>query len=269
MTPENAAQFEYHKMQLIGSLQTLANNMKECAAVAEQYAHIISGVPYMGNPNVFPPLANGQYPMPIMAPMAQDEQGKKRKARGDDGEGKRRVKKPKDPNAPKRPASSYLLFQNDIRSELKQKNPGMRNADLLNAISKLWSEMPQSQKDAYENRNKELKDQWRADKAVYESGKAGASGLPVAASTPAAPVAAAPVVTKAVPAPAVVATVEEESSDEETPAEEDENSSSDSSSDEDEAAPPPKKSKKETSAAAAKGEATETKKEKKHKKTKA
>lgn len=121
--------------------------MKECAAVAEQYAHIISGVPYMGNPNVFPPLANGQYPMPIMAPMGQDEQGKKRKSRGDDGEGKRRVKKPKDPNAPKRPASSYLLFQNDVRNELKQKNPGMRNAELLSTISRLWSEMPQAQKD--------------------------------------------------------------------------------------------------------------------------
>ena len=178
--------------------------MKECAAVAEQYAHIISGVPYMGNPNVFPPLANGQYPMPMMAPMAQDEQGKKRKSRGEDGEGKRRAKKPKDVNAPKRPASSYLLFQNDVRNELKQKNPGMRNNELLSTISKLWSDMPQAQKDVstrwgpewaasdcfqvYEARNKELKDQWRAEKAAYESGKAGASTLPVSVNVSPMPI---------------------------------------------------------------------------------
>lgn len=85
--------------------------------------------------------------MPVM-PMAQDEQGKKRKSRGDDPEGKKRAnKKTKDPNAPKRPASSYLLFQNDVRQELKAKNPTMRNNELLSAIAKMWAEMPQEQKD--------------------------------------------------------------------------------------------------------------------------
>lgn len=41
----------------------------------------------------------------------------------------------------------------------------------------------------YENRNKELKDQWRAEKAVYESGKAEASGLPVSYAVSSTPVA--------------------------------------------------------------------------------
>ena len=81
-------------------------------------------------------------------PMGQDEQGKKRKSRGDDAEGKKRSnRKPKDPNAPKRPASSYLLFQNDVRQELKAKNPNMRNNELLSAIAKMWAEMPPEQKD--------------------------------------------------------------------------------------------------------------------------
>ncbi|TBU50564.1 HMG-box protein [Dichomitus squalens] len=114
-----------------------------------------------------------------MAPMGQDEGGKKRKSRADDAEVKRRAKKPKDPQAPKRPASSYLLFQNDVRNELKAKNPGMRNNELLSAIAKLWSEMPQDQKDAYENRNKVLKDRWREEKAAYESGKTDGSAVPV------------------------------------------------------------------------------------------
>ncbi|KAI0706943.1 HMG-box, partial [Cerioporus squamosus] len=113
-------------------------------------------------------------------PIAQDEHGKKRKSRGgDDADGKRKVKKIKDPNAPKRPPSSYLLFQNEVRSELKAQNPGLRNNELLGAIAKKWSEMPQEQKDEYERRNRAAKDKWLAQKAVYESGKTGEAPVPV------------------------------------------------------------------------------------------
>ena len=135
--------------QVVGSLTQLAANMRECAVYAEQFAQMINGIPWTGNPAAFPALANGQY-MPVMPPMAMahDDHGRKRKSRGgDELDGKRRQKKPRDPNAPKRPPSSYLLFQNDVRAELKAKNPQMRNNELLSAISKLWSEMPQQQKD--------------------------------------------------------------------------------------------------------------------------
>ena len=122
--------------------------MRECASVAEQFAQIVGNFSFNGNPPPFPALANGQYPMPIPPSLpAAEETGKKRKSRGDDADGKRKIKKPKDPNAPKRPPSSYLLFHNDVRSELKAKNPGMRNNELLGAIAKLWSEMPQEQKE--------------------------------------------------------------------------------------------------------------------------
>ena len=176
--------------------------MRECASVAEQFAQIVGNFSFNGNPPPFPALANGQYPMPIPPSLpAAEETGKKRKSRGgDDADGKRK-KKLKDPNAPKRPPSSYLLFQNDVRNELKAKNPGMRNNELLSAIAKLWAEMPQEQKDvstlarphssplnclqAYENRNKALKDRWREEKAAYESaGKGEGSAVPVSPDTP-------------------------------------------------------------------------------------
>ena len=110
---------------------------------------MLSAMTWNGSAPAFAALPNGQYAMPVMPPMqmAHDDHGKKRKSRGDDSDGKRKHKKPRDPNAPKRPPSSYLIFQNDIRAELKAKNPGMRNNELLSAISKLWSEMPQDQKD--------------------------------------------------------------------------------------------------------------------------
>ena len=89
-----------------------------------------------------------QLPPAPAPPPAQT--GGKRKARDADDavEGKKKRKvKPKDPNAPKRPASSYLMFQNDVRQELKAKNPHLPNNELLNLIAKAWSEMPKEQKD--------------------------------------------------------------------------------------------------------------------------
>ncbi|KAI0643636.1 high mobility group box domain-containing protein [Trametes meyenii] len=259
MASDNAAQLEYHKMQLVGSLNALAHNMRECAAIADAFVHTLN---YGSNPGSFPPIgANGQFPMTMVPTMsvAQDEHGKKRKSRGDDTDGKKRAKKPKDPNAPKRPPSSYLLFQNDVRQELKAKNPNMRNNELLSAIAKMWAEMPQEQKDAYEQRNRAAKDQWLAQKAVYEA--AGKAGEPSA--VPIAPVPAV-VPVKAVVAPVVATT---SSSSEESTVEED--SSDDTSTDDDEAVeavPPAKKSKRE-SANPAKDDAA-PKKEKKHKKSK-
>ncbi|RPD62111.1 HMG-box [Lentinus tigrinus ALCF2SS1-7] len=268
---EHMASYEYHKMQLIGNLNQMATNMREAANAAEQLVQMIGAFPYGANPGAFAALANGQYQMPVMPPMpmVQDEHGKKRKSRGEDADGKRKVKKIKDPLAPKRPPSSYLLFQNDVRNELKAKNPGMRNNELLSAIAKLWSEMPQDQKDQYEQRNKAAKDTWLAQKLVYEQGKAGAAAVPVkVAAVPAvaAPVAAIPVA--AAPAPAAAAAQSDTSEEEEDDDEESSGSADASSDGESPVEPPPKKSKKEAVAAATPSK-EEGKKEKKHKKAKA
>lgn len=159
--PEGQAQFEYMKMQvcrwpaprrrvltstqLIGSLGAVAETMRNCATFAEQFAQLITPIGYPGAPMLLP---NGQMAqMPPPHPMEQT--GGKRKAPGDEEvEGKRKRKaKPKDPNAPKRPPSSYLLFQNEVRQELKAKHPGVSNNELLAMISQAWGEMPKEQKD--------------------------------------------------------------------------------------------------------------------------
>lgn len=63
------------------------------------------------------------------------------------GKKKRTVtKKKKDPNAPKRPPSSYLMFQNEIRKELKTQHPEIKHSELLTMISKQWAEMTDEQK---------------------------------------------------------------------------------------------------------------------------
>ncbi len=119
----------------MGSLNNLAEQMRNCSAVADQFARILGALPY-GTPV-------GHVPVPGAA----GPTGRKRKlAAAEDGDGKRK-RKAKDPNAPKRPASSYLIFQNDVRQELKQKHPEKTNNELLTMIAKLWSEMPREQKE--------------------------------------------------------------------------------------------------------------------------
>jgi len=67
---------------------------------------------------------------------------------GDASKKRKRATKPKDPNAPKRPASSYILFQNEVRKELKERHPDLTNADLLSLISEQWKQMSDEQKEA-------------------------------------------------------------------------------------------------------------------------
>jgi HMG (high mobility group) box len=89
----------------------------------------------------------------LSSPLLDDgiTKGKKRKAADhvEDTEPKKRTRKPRDPNAPKRPPSSYILFQNDIRKQLKEKNPKVSNNELLAIISKQWNEMPDQDKEVY------------------------------------------------------------------------------------------------------------------------
>lgn len=123
--------------------------MREAANVADQYSQLVRDSPYHpGTSNFLPP--NGQYLQmaPAPSPLHAAPTGGKRKNAEDGEDGKKRRKtKPKDPLAPKRPASSYLLFQNDVRGDLKAKNPHLPNNELLHLISKAWNDMPRGQKD--------------------------------------------------------------------------------------------------------------------------
>lgn len=55
-------------------------------------------------------------------------------------------KKIKDPNAPKRPPSAYILYQNDVRDTIRQENPGIVYKDVLTAVSERWKGMTDEQK---------------------------------------------------------------------------------------------------------------------------
>lgn len=87
---------------------------------------------------------------------------------GGDGRKRKREVKEKDPNAPKRPASAYLLFQNQVRSKYKTANPNLPQSDLLQLISQQWSNMPQEEKQVYQRQAETAKEKWKTDKIAYE-----------------------------------------------------------------------------------------------------
>ena len=79
----------------------------------------------------------------------KDEPAPRKRKRGSAVEGdekpgrKRRVK---DPNAPKRPPSAYLLFQNQVRKEMVKQHDGLPYHEVLGEIAKRWAVMPDEQK---------------------------------------------------------------------------------------------------------------------------
>lgn len=69
----------------------------------------------------------------------EGKEGKKGKAK--------KEKKYKDPNAPKRPASAYLEFQNAVRKQFRDADPGLPYAEVLRKISDTWAHMDPKDKE--------------------------------------------------------------------------------------------------------------------------
>mmetsp|Transcript_3183 Transcript_3183/g.2066 ORF Transcript_3183/g.2066 Transcript_3183/m.2066 type:complete len:154 (+) Transcript_3183:110-571(+) len=69
-------------------------------------------------------------------------------------------KSPRDPGAPKRNMSAYLLYQNAMRDQFKALNPGMTFGQLAKYTSAMYAEMPPAEKEAWMARAE-------ADKARY------------------------------------------------------------------------------------------------------
>merc|ERR1719479_533384 len=56
----------------------------------------------------------------------------------------------KDPNAPKRPLSGYMLFVNDTRPQYVKDNPDLSVTEVLSGLGKLWADVSSSDRASYE-----------------------------------------------------------------------------------------------------------------------
>mmetsp|Transcript_1332 Transcript_1332/g.2605 ORF Transcript_1332/g.2605 Transcript_1332/m.2605 type:complete len:614 (-) Transcript_1332:230-2071(-) len=76
-------------------------------------------------------------------------------------------KTPRDPNAPKRNTSAYLLYQNAKRDEFKAKNPDMTFGQLAKYTSSMYAEMPQSEKEHWQQKAEQDKSRYLDELSRY------------------------------------------------------------------------------------------------------
>jgi len=71
---------------------------------------------------------------------------------GGKGRGGKKVKKVKDPNAPKRALSAFFWFCNDERGKIKEHNPEFGVGDIAKELGKMWGEVHPETKRMYEQK---------------------------------------------------------------------------------------------------------------------
>ena len=79
-----------------------------------------------------------------------------------------KVGKEKDPNAPKRPQSSYFLFMNDRRPALQKEKPELKFGDLTKQLTEDWKAL--SEKDRKKYDDMAAKDKERYEKEMEDAG---------------------------------------------------------------------------------------------------
>merc|ERR1712025_1541784 len=63
----------------------------------------------------------------------------------------------KDPNAPKRPQSSYFLWMNENRQKIKDENPGISVTEIGKKAGEIWKNMSADDKKVYDDKAKKAK----------------------------------------------------------------------------------------------------------------
>ncbi|EEB92266.1 hypothetical protein MPER_09251 [Moniliophthora perniciosa FA553] len=130
------------------ALHDVADAMRNCAEMAEHLAAVLS------DPD---------------ATQTNGNTSKRKKGKGKDNvedEGGKR-KRTKDPNAPKRPASSYIIYQNEVRQTIKEQHPNLSPAEIRTLISQEWAKMSEEEKEYYRKNAQIAKDKYTAEKAAY------------------------------------------------------------------------------------------------------
>ena len=59
---------------------------------------------------------------------------------------RKKVGVPKDPYAPKRPVTSYIIFSTEVRQKLHSDQPEMGFVELMRHIGGLWNKLPAEEK---------------------------------------------------------------------------------------------------------------------------
>ena len=77
---------------------------------------------------------------------------------------RKKVAVPKDPNAPKRPVTAYIIFSTEVRQKLHSDQPEMGFVELMKHIGGLWNKLPAKDKQVATSFIKYSLIQWNTSK---------------------------------------------------------------------------------------------------------
>ena len=77
------------------------------------------------------------------------------------------VKQPKDPNAPKKALSGYLLFSESIRKKVKEENPDKKMTELSKIIGQQWSSLSDNKKLKFKKESLKNKEEYNKKMKEY------------------------------------------------------------------------------------------------------
>jgi len=80
---------------------------------------------------------------------------------------KKKKKKKKDPNAPKRNQSSFFLYSNATRNDVKQANPEAKFGQIAQIISRHFKALPEEERAYWDERAAQDKERYQREMAVY------------------------------------------------------------------------------------------------------
>lgn len=151
------------KLALITAYSELSQALVKTSAAISDFTHLLAATT---NPNEVAALMEG---VPAQLPFFASITGKSSEAPAEKGKKAKKEKKIKDPNAPKRPPSAYLEFQNSVRAKFRDEEPNLSYQDVLRKISAVWSGMPDDEKKLWQDITSEKSATYEKDKATYEA----------------------------------------------------------------------------------------------------
>ncbi|GAA6014578.1 hypothetical protein JCM10207_001651 [Rhodosporidiobolus poonsookiae] len=75
----------------------------------------------------------------------------------------------KDPNAPKRNLSAYMIFSQDARAQVKEENPDVGFGEIGKLLGAKWKELDEEDRKPYEEKAKADKARYEKEKAAYDA----------------------------------------------------------------------------------------------------
>lgn len=145
-------------------------NQLQQQATQQQQPGLTAGAPAAATQQQHTPQAGSgaQQLPPGLGPDDVDANGKKLSKRQ-----KKLLRKARDPDAPKRPPSAYLLFQNEVRTDMRERFPDMSYKEILGKVSEAWKNLSEVDRKIYQDKTNEEMKRWTVEKKDHE-----ANGLP-------------------------------------------------------------------------------------------